>query len=37
MNSIVGVSVLVLSTVDGGFEPRSGKTNDYNIGICTHN
>jgi hypothetical protein len=28
------VSVLALSVVDHGFEPRSGQTNDYKIGIC---
>jgi hypothetical protein len=28
------VSVLPLSAVDRGFEPRSGKTKDYKIGIC---
>ena len=28
------VSVLALSTVDRGFEPVSGQTNDYKIGIC---
>jgi hypothetical protein len=28
------VSVLVSSAVDRGFEPRSGQTKDYNIGIC---
>ena len=35
-NRIGGVMVLVLSssTVDRGFEPRSGKTKDYKIGIC---
>jgi hypothetical protein len=27
------VSVLASSTVDRGFEPRSGQTNDYQIGI----
>ena len=30
----VMVSVLVLSAVDRGFEPRSGQTKDYKIGIC---
>ena len=30
----VMVSMLVLSTVDCGFEPGSGQTNDYEIGIC---
>ena len=36
MNHIVGVmvSVLVLSVVDRGFEPRSGQTKDYKIGVC---
>ena len=28
------VSVLPSSAVDRGFEPRSGKTKDYKIGIC---
>ena len=28
------VSVLASSAVDCGFEPRSGKTKDYKIGIC---
>jgi hypothetical protein len=28
------VSVLVSSAVDRGFEPRSGQTKDYKIGIC---
>jgi hypothetical protein len=27
------VSVLTSSAVDRGFEPRSGQTKDYNIGI----
>ena len=26
--------VLALSAVDRGFEPRSGQTKDYEIGIC---
>jgi hypothetical protein len=30
----VMVSVLALSAVDCGFEPRSGKTKDYKIDIC---
>ena len=30
----VMVSVLSLSAVDRGFEPRSGKTKEYKIGIC---
>ena len=30
----VMVSVLASSAVDRGFEPRSGQTKDYNIGIC---
>ena len=30
----VMVSVLGSSVVDRGFEPRSGQTNDYTIGIC---
>ena len=28
------LSMLALSSVDRGFEPRSGKTKDYKIGIC---
>ena len=28
------VSMLALSVVDRGFEPRSGKTKEYKIGIC---
>jgi hypothetical protein len=28
------VSVIVSSAVDRGFEPRSGQTKDYKIGIC---
>ena len=28
------VSVLVSSAVDGRFEPRSGQTKHYTIGIC---
>jgi hypothetical protein len=28
------VSVLALSAVDCGFQPRSGQTKDYQIGIC---
>ena len=28
------VSVLASSAVDRGFEPRSGPTKDYKIGIC---
>ena len=28
------VSVLASSAVDCGFEPRSGKTKNYEIGIC---
>ena len=28
------LSVLTLSVVDRGFEPRSGQTKDYKIGIC---
>ena len=27
-------SVLASSVVDRGFEPRSGHTKDYKIGIC---
>ena len=36
LNRIGGVivSVLTLSAVDRGFEPRSGQTKDYKIGIC---
>jgi hypothetical protein len=30
----VMVSVFASSTVDRGFEPRSGQTKDYKIGIC---
>ena len=35
-NRISGVMVSVLdwSAVDRGFEPRSGQTSNYNIGIC---
>jgi hypothetical protein len=32
LNPIVG-SLLVSSAVDRGFEPRSGQTKDYEIGI----
>ena len=28
------VSVIALSAVDRGFEPLSGQTKDYKIGIC---
>jgi hypothetical protein len=28
------VSMLASSTVDLGFEPRSGQAKNYNIGIC---
>jgi hypothetical protein len=28
------VSMLTLSVVDHGFEPQSGQTKDYKIGIC---
>jgi hypothetical protein len=28
------VSVLALSAVDRGFEPRTGQTKDYKIGMC---
>ena len=28
------VSVLVSSAVDHGFEPQTGQTKDYKIGIC---
>jgi hypothetical protein len=31
--SVVMVSVLASSEVDRGFEPRSGQTKDYKIGI----
>ena len=36
ITSIGGVMVRVLasSAVDRGFEPRSGQTKDYKIGIC---
>ena len=36
INRISGivVSMLTLSVVDRGFEPRSGQTKDYKIGIC---
>ena len=30
----VMVSVLSSNAVDRGFEPRSGQTKNYNIGIC---
>jgi hypothetical protein len=30
----VMVSVITSSAVDRGFEPRSGQTKDYKIGIC---
>ena len=30
----VMVCVLASSAVDHGFEPQSGQTKDYNIGIC---
>jgi hypothetical protein len=30
----VMVSVLAWSEVDGGFEPWSGQTKDFKIGIC---
>ena len=35
-NRIGGVMVCVLASnaVDRGFEPRSGQTKDYKIGIC---
>ena len=32
--SISMVSVLASSALDRGFEPRSGQTTDYTIGIC---
>ena len=28
------VSVLASTVIDRGFEPRSGQTKDYKIGIC---
>jgi hypothetical protein len=28
------ISVIALSAVDRGFEPWSGRTKDYKIGIC---
>ena len=28
------VSILASSAVDRGFDPRSGQTKDYKIGIC---
>jgi hypothetical protein len=31
----VMVSVVASSEVDHGFEPRSGQTKDYEIGICS--
>ena len=31
---VVMVSVLASSSVDRGFDPRSGQTKDYKIGIC---
>ena len=36
LNGIGGVmvTVLALSAVDRGFEPRSGQIKDYKIGIC---
>ena len=36
LNRIDGVMVSMLSSsaVDRGFEPRSGQTKDYEIGIC---
>jgi hypothetical protein len=36
MNRIGGVMVIVLasSAVDREFEPRSGQTKDYKIGMC---
>jgi hypothetical protein len=30
----VMINVLASSEVDRGFEPQSGQTKDYNIGIC---
>ena len=29
------VSLLASSAVDCGFEPQTGQTNDYKIGICS--
>ena len=39
INHIVGVmfSVLTASAVDDSFEPHSGQTKDYKIGICCFN
>ena len=36
LNRFGGVMINVLSSslVDRGFDPRSGQTNDYEIGIC---
>jgi len=36
LNRIGGVIVSVFSSsaVDHGFEPRSGQTKDYTIGVC---
>jgi hypothetical protein len=28
------ISMLTMSAVDRGFEPQSGQTKDYKIGIC---
>jgi len=33
-NHVGGFMVLNSSAVDHGFEPRSGQTNDYTIGMC---
>jgi len=32
--SVNCISMLTWSAVDRGFEPRSGQTEDYKIGIC---
>ena len=32
--SDIMVTMLVSSAVDRGFDPRSGQTKDYKIGIC---
>jgi hypothetical protein len=34
LHSWLNVCVLASSAVDRGFEPRSGQTKDYTIGIC---
>ena len=30
------ISMLTMSAVDRGFEPQSGQTKDYKIGICCY-